>query len=220
MNEDKEKISAWLDDAIEYNEAGSLQAEQNDRTFATATRYQMIGDALRGKVTEASMIDISARVREAIRDEPEFALATSPPRQSRRPVQSQVQSKAAKPLFDFGSWLRPVGGLAVAATVAMVMVVTLTDKQATTDSAVVASVGQQPVQAFPVSNTAPVYNRPGIARPAVNLNSYVTEHSEFAAQDTLQGMMPYARSVSYGSESRPVFNNNAIDRQTENNFGK
>ena len=215
MNKDNEKISAWLDDAIEYNEVDSVQAEQNERAFATATRYQMIGDALRGKVTEASMIDISASVREAIRHEPELAPVTSPPRHSRRTVQSK-----AKPLFDVGSWLRPVGGLAVAATVAMVMVVTLTDKQATTDSAVVANVGQQPVQAFPVSNTAPVYNRPGIAKPAVNLNSYVTEHSEFAAQDTIQGMMPYARSVSYGSERRPVVNNNAIDRQTENNFGK
>jgi len=215
MNEDNEKISAWLDDAIEYNEVGSLQTEQDDRAFATATRYQMIGDALRGKVTEASMIDISASVREAIRHEPGFAPVARPARHSRRPVQSE-----AKPLFDFGSWLRPVGGLAVAATVAMVMVVTLTDKQTGMDNAVVANVGQQPVQALPVSNTAPVYSRPGIARPAVNLNSYVTEHSEFAAQDTIQGMMPYARSVSYVSEKRPTLNNNAIDRQTEINFGK
>jgi len=211
MNEDKEKISAWLDDAIEYNEAGSLESEQDERAFATTTRYQMIGDALRGKVTEASMIDISASVREAISREPEIVPVTRPA----RPIQRE-----AKPLFDFGSWLRPVGGLAVAATVAMVMVVTLTDKQTATDNAVVANVGQQPVQALPVNNTAPVYARPGVAMPAVNLNSYVTEHSEYAAQDTIQGMMPYARSVSYGSEKNTALKNTTKDSQTEKNLGK
>lgn len=215
MNEDKEKISAWIDDAIEYNEMGSLGTEQDDRALSTATRYQMIGDAIRGRVTEASMTDISASVREAIRREPEFKPVARPASHSRRSVQ-----RNKKPLFDLGSWLRPVGGLAVAATVAMVMVVTLTDRQATTDSAVVANVGQLPVQALPVNNTAPAYTGHGIARPAVNLNSYVTEHSEYAAQDTLQGMMPYARSVSYGSERYHALRNTAKDRQTEKNLGK
>lgn len=211
MNEDKEKISAWLDDAVEYNEVESLDTEQDKRAFTTATRYQMIGDAIRGRVTEASMIDISASVREAVSSEPELVPATRPA----RPIQRE-----AKPLFDFGSWLRPVGGLAVAATVAMVMVVTLTDKQTGTDSAVVANVGQQPVQALPVNTAAPVYASPGVAMPAVNLNTYVTEHSEYAAQDTIQGMMPYARSVSYGFEKNTSLKNTTKDSQTENNLGK
>jgi hypothetical protein len=30
-----------------------------------------------------------------------------------------------------------------------------------------------------------------------NLNSYLNAHSEFAAQDTAQGRMPYARAVTY-----------------------
>jgi negative regulator of sigma E activity len=211
MNQDKEKISAWLDDAIEHNEVDSLETEQENRAFATATRYQMIGDAIRGRVTEASMIDISTSVHEAISREPEFAPVARPARQFQR---------ERKPLFDFGSWLRPVGGLAVAATVAMVMVVTLTDQQTATDSAQVANFGQQPVQALPVNNTAPVYTRQGVAMPAVNLNSYVTEHSEYAAQDTIQGMMPYARSVSYGSDNDPTLKNTARDSQTEKNLGK
>jgi negative regulator of sigma E activity len=211
MNEDKEKISAWLDDAIEYNEVDSLDTEQDKRAFTTATRYQMIGDAIRGRVTEASMIDISASVREAVSREPELVPVTT----TARPIQRE-----AKPLFDFGSWLRPVGGLAVAATVAMVMVVTLTDKQTGTDSAVVANVGQQPLQALPVNNATPVYASPGVAMPAVNLNSYVTEHSEYAAQDTIQGMMPYARSVSYGFEKNTSLKNTTKNSQTENNLGK
>ena len=211
MNEDKEKLSAWLDDAVEQSEANLLKPEQDSQAFSTLARYNMIGDALRGKVTDASMTDISASVREAIAREPELTPIKRPARAS-RPERA--------PLFDFGSWLRPVGGLAVAATVAMVMVVTLTDQQTATDNAVIANVGQQPVQALPVNNVAPAYSGTGIALPAVNLNSYVTEHSEYAAQDTIQGLMPYARSVSYGSDSNPALKNTSNNRQSVNNPGK
>ena len=209
MSEDKEKISAWLDDAIEHDELYSLRVDQEQQSLSTAARYQMIGDALRGRVSDASMIDIGASVREAIEQEP---VPLAKPVVARRPER--------KPLFDFGAWLKPAGGLAVAATVAMVMVVTLTDQQMATDSAVVANVGQQPVQSVPVSNTAPVYGQPNLAIPAVNLNSYVTQHSEFAAQDTIQGMMPYARSVSYGLENDPTSQNNLDRRQNVNHPGK
>lgn len=199
MSEDKEKISAWLDDAIQYNELDSLEVDRGQQSFSTAVRYQMIGDAMRGRVSDASMMDISARVSEAIQREAELTSTARPAAATRR---------ERKPLFDFGAWLRPVGGLAVAATVAMVMVVTLTDQQAETSSPVVANVAQQPVQSMPVSSTAPAYSQPKLAVPAVNLNTYVRQHSEFAAQDTIQGMMPYARSVSYGSESNPSSNSN------------
>lgn len=217
MNDDKEKISAWLDDAIEYNEVESLQAEQVGQAFSTVARYQMIGDAVRGKVTDASMIDISASVREAINREPEIAVLARPARESHGKAQSPGKAKS---LFDFGSWLRPVGGLAVAATVAMVMVVTLTDQQTETGSGIVANVAQQPLQSMPVNNAMPVYAKPGIAMPAVNLNSYVTEHSKYAAQGTVQGMVPYARSVSYGAEENPSLINTVKDNQTVNNPGK
>jgi hypothetical protein len=99
----------------------------------------------------------------------------------------------------------------------MVMVVTLTDQQHTGGgSAVVANVGQQPVQALPVSNPAPAFANTGIARPAVNLNSYMNEHSEYAAQETMQGMMPYARAVSYGSDNNPAVKQRAEDRKSIN----
>ena len=210
MNEDKEKISAWLDDAVEYGEVDSLEVDQCVG-IPTATRYQMIGDALRGKVSDAAMIDISASVREAISREPALSPSQVPQRSRQR---------ESRPLFDFGAWLRPVGGLAVAATVAMVMVVTLTDQQAETGNPAVANVGQQPVQALPVTTTAPGYANPAIARPAVNLNSYVKQHSEFAAQDTMQGMMPYARAVSFGADKNPSVKESTKESQIENNPGK
>jgi sigma-E factor negative regulatory protein RseA len=208
MNKDKEKISAWLDDGIELDEVDSLQAEHGTEVYSTATRYHMIGDAIRGSLADASMIDISASVSEAISREPEFSPRARPARASK---------PAATTWFGLGSWLKPVGGLAVAATVAMVMVVTLTDQQTESGNAIVANVGQQPVQALPVNNAPTGYTNPGFAVPAVNLNSYVTEHSEYAARDSMQGMMPYARAVSYGAEKNTSINQTAEDNQTLNN---
>ena len=210
MNEDKEKISAWLDDAVEYGEVDSLEVDHGEG-ISTATRYQMIGDALRGRVSDTAMIDISASVSEAISREP-----TMPPSTATR----RSRQRERKPLFDFSAWLRPVGGLAVAATVAMVMVVTLTDQQAETGNAVVANVVQQPVQALPVTTTVPGYANPAIARPAVNLNSYVKQHSEFAAQDTMQGMMPYARAVSFGADKNPSAKDSTKESQIETTPGR
>jgi negative regulator of sigma E activity len=211
MSEDKEKISAWLDDAIQYNELDSLEIDSGKHAFSTAARYQVIGDALRGRVADAAMIDVSASVREAIRQE-------GPLVSTHRPASAAQRER--KPLFDFGAWLRPVSGLAVAATVAMVMVVTLTDQQTETNNPTIANVGQQPVQSLPVNNTVPAYGRPGLATPAVNLNTYVKQHSEFAAQDTIQGLMPYARSVSYGLDSKPSLKNTNNQSQIVNNPGQ
>ena len=190
--EDKERYSAWLDDEAEHDEVHSIAAEQNNAHFCTASRYQMIGDAMRGKVTDASMTDISASVRAAISQEPELAPAQS------KPV--RAPQRETRPLFGgLGAWLRPVGGLAVAATVAMVMVVTLTEQPIDTSGTTASNVGQQPVISIPVSNPG-TYNA-RIAQPAVNLNNYLRQHSEHAAQDTVQGLMPYARAVSYGKNS-------------------
>jgi sigma-E factor negative regulatory protein RseA len=211
MNEHKEIISALLDDAIESHEVDSMRTEHDTGVYSIAARYNMIGDAIRGRVVDTSMIDISAGVREAIRREPEMEPVAKPARISRA---------AGETPFGLGSWLKPLGGLAVAATVAMVMVVTLTDQQNDSGNAVVADVGQPPLQTTPVSNTGTGYSQPGLAMPAVNLNSYVTEHSEYAAQDTVQGMMPYARAVSYGSEKMPPVQRSAEENTAVNKPGK
>ena len=210
MREDRERISAWLDDGIESNEVDALQVEDNESVYSTATRYNMIGDAIRGRVVETSMIDISASVREAISREPESAPVVTPIRRSK---------SASKTSFDLGSWLKPAGGLAVAATVAMIMVVTLTDQQSETGEAVVADRGQQ-LQTTPVNGPVTGYGQPVLSLPAVNLDSYVNEHSEYAARDTMQGMMPYARAVSYGSEKDPVTKRSADDNPVISNPGK
>ena len=191
MTQDKEQFSAWLDDAAED---GMLNSSSGDESGALglAARYRLIGDALRGEIEDNSMSDISASVRAAIEAEPAHH-QVSP---NVRPL--PVKKKA--PLFNFGSWLRPVGGLALAASVAMIVVVTMNRPEtAATDGAeMVAVSAPQPAMAVPVSYPARGYAANQMtASPVTNLNEYIEEHSEYASQDTMQRIMPYARAVSY-----------------------
>ena len=198
MTQDKEQFSAWLDDAADVE--GMVNALSSDESGALdlAARYRLIGDALRGEIEDNSMSDISASVRAAIEAEPSYHHVPAPVRP--RPVRNRT------PFFDFTSWLRPIGGLALAASVAMVVVVTVTrqDTPASDGAAMVAVSEPPPALAVPVSYPAsPAVPARGYAarqmaaNPVTNLNDYMEEHSEYASQDTMQRIMPYARAVSY-----------------------
>ena len=195
MSDNREQISAWLDDAADASEVVSLTEDSGATGYSTAARYQMIGDALRGQVSDAAMIDVSAAVREAIAQEPAFEA------QAKTRARPAVTSQPERSFFDaITGWLKPVGGLAVAATVAMVMVVTLTEQPITGDASI-ANVGQQPVNSLPVSNAPASYGDtqvavPAVNAPAVNFNSYVTESSDPA----VPGNAPYSRAITYEAE--------------------
>lgn len=193
MSNDKEIISAYLDDGMSPEELKALGPIEIESKFGAASRYQMMGEALRGELSDAAMIDVSAKVREALRNE-EILTAKSPVRRSVK--------KARQPLFDFSAWFRPLGGLAVAASVALVLVVAVTQVESPSGGGnLVADAGQPTVniqESVRVVAVA-VKDTPPQPQQAVNLDAYLAEHAEFAAQDTLQGRMPYARSVSYES---------------------
>ena len=68
-NKRKEKISAFLDSDMHHDElmSFSLSAESDDAR--AAQRYQMIGETLRGEMSNSSFVDVSHAVREALADE-------------------------------------------------------------------------------------------------------------------------------------------------------
>lgn len=205
MSDSKEKISAYLDDDLRVDEIGSLsheELESGDDKYGLASRYQMMGDAMRGELGDASMIDISAQLHQALLDEAQDPVAAS-------------TRKTDRQGFDFGAWfapfVKPLGGLAVAASVALVTVIAVTMVESPTEpSNLVAETDSQKVN-IPVAAVVPrkavqpvvassTVNKANPSRNAAVLDAYLAEHSEFAAQDTMQGRMPYARAVSYESK--------------------
>lgn len=206
MNNRDEQISALHDDALEPHELKAFMQDLRRNPLDDADklqRYQVVSAALRDELDESSFMDVSAAVHRAIAQDEQPVTQASTPRR-----------------FDLSAWLRPVAGMAVAASVAMVTVVAFRTIQ--TESV------ENPVQAVADARTQdslqPVFNyQPTIAVNA-NLNprlrtvstadasqdatlreqqlsQYMIEHLEYAGQTTMQGMMPYVRVVSFDSRS-------------------
>lgn len=198
-----EKISALLDDALEQKELDAFMQDLKRDHVEDAERvqrYQMIGDVMKDDLNAASFMDISSAVHRAIEQEPELNGAAKP---------------KAK-IIDLSSWLRPLTGMAVAASVAMVTVVafktvqtesienpvqTIADAQVETNKQFIGAqdriVPVNPVIASQVrvASTSDVKNNRQLQ--AKQLSEYLMNHSGYAGQTTMQGMMPYIRVVSF-----------------------
>lgn len=216
MNEEKEKISAYLDNALSQAE---LEALSSTEGMSVASRYQMIGEVLRGQMSDASMIDVRLQVREALGNEDLKWEEIKQEKPGDNKEAGRKRSISDLISFDRASWFnfsgyRPLGGLAIAASVAMIMVITVTHEEtapnSNLDNSLVAesTIENAPAVSVAVSNSVAnsVANETGMPklvdrpRSYVNLDTYLAEHAEFAAQDTMQGRMPYARAVSYEAE--------------------
>jgi negative regulator of sigma E activity len=102
----------------------SLSAEAEHAKVAQ--RYQMVGDALRGELSDSSFIDVSQAVREALANED---IATEMSAVNTKASTDGVgNKKASTGFFDWSSLFRPAAGMATAALVAVVMVFSLSGK--------------------------------------------------------------------------------------------
>jgi negative regulator of sigma E activity len=206
MNERKEKISAFLDNDMHRDELMSfyLSAEPDDAKIAQ--RYQIVGETLRGEMSDSSFVDVSRSVRAALANENIFDEVT--------PIKTESISDK-RGLFDISAWgisawLRPVAGMAVAVSVAVVMVVTLSGQETGSQTPVATNPatvnpGQQPVVRVAVDDKAMMEKTVVdeiINNKAMDIDQHlVNQHLKFATQDALQGRLPYVRAVSF--ESKP-----------------
>lgn len=190
MSKRKEKISAFLDNDMHRDElmSFSLSAEQDDAKVAQ--RYQMIGDSLRGEVSDSSFVDVSAAVREALANENIADQVAAAPGSSKSEPATEKTG-----LFDLSGWFKPLAGMAVAASVAVVMVVTVTQQEGPAIAPVATNITTQPEVQLAVEDNTPLQTT--VENKDTDLNPYINQHLEFATQDTLQGRMPYVRAVSF-----------------------
>ncbi|MGD8378749.1 MAG: sigma-E factor negative regulatory protein [Gammaproteobacteria bacterium] len=191
----REQISALLDDELPEAEAELLfQRLSGDATLRRAWGdYCLTGEVLRGNHGDVPAHSLADRVMDAIELE---VLEEAPRRRAR--------ARAA--------WLKPVAGLAVAASVAMVAVLALQQDHhvAGGQQALTAGVTTPPTlnpteAAIPVSYTT----RPGVRwdhgeRAVQNhLNSYLVNHNEYTAAMRRQGMLPYLHIAAYEAQPEP-----------------
>jgi sigma-E factor negative regulatory protein RseA len=174
-----EQISALVDDELAETEQVLLikQLEGDVTLRHRLLRYQLISDALQNHLPRKIDPDFNIGVQVALQDDPE------------------VQAGSAR----LARLFKPVAGLAIAASVAVVAVLSLQ------------SVRQEiPAATSPLA-TAPVLDEsePAAVTPllagtsgespggAGELDVYLVNHNEYAVNRGMQGMLPYVRLVGH-----------------------
>lgn len=205
MSDREEKLSALLDNALNAREVDDYLQDLKRDPLADAERmrrYRLIRDVMRDDLSQVSMMDISAAVHRAIEQESEF------------------ESTPVKPVaawFNLSAWIKPLSGMAIAASVAMVTVVTVRTVGTGNDDASVQAIAENG-KASAIDTSAPVIPvNPVIAQhvraastDAANdallrnrqLSEYMMNHSGYAGQTSVQGMIPYVRVVSFDAEAK------------------
>jgi sigma-E factor negative regulatory protein RseA len=184
-----EAISALMDGEAEDADALDVLI-QNGSLRRTWGRYHMISDCLGGRLPAQLDRRLADRVAAAIRSEPAI-VAPAPERAPRQ-------------------LLRPLAGLAIAASVAAVAILGVQQQRAD-DTGVSPAV---PVAAVTAPEKAPAAQQrqftlasggttvaPPQARPAAGginprLNRYLVNYNEYRRNAAVQGMLPYVRIVA------------------------
>lgn len=206
-----EQLSALLDNALDAQQLHSFMQDLKRDPVAdaeTTQRYRLMGDAMRDEIDQSSFMDVSASVSRALEHEAAHGIEMAA---ARKPF-----NFAAWLNTSFKTWLKPVSGAAVAASVAVVTLLTFNSVNQSPD---VSATAQQQMALNTVSSDAPAAQlqrvNPEIARnvrPASTivsaqksaqqqkqLNIYMLQHSSYASQATLQGMLPYVRAADVKS---------------------
>lgn len=177
----REQLSAMVDNQLSEAEQELMAVRlKGDRELVGYWyRYHVIGDTLRGQLPDHASLMFSDRVREALRDEP--------------PVGAPSRRKAS-------TWMKPLAGLAVAASVALVAVLGLRNAQVgdVPEMVAIAKDVEQEVVVRPelVRGRGIRWN---VAAPRVadQLNSYLVNHGEYALSGGMPTIGPHVRIVGY-----------------------
>jgi len=221
MNKRKEKISAFLDNDLHRDElmSFSLSAESDDAKIAQ--RYQMMGEALRGEMSDSSFIDVSYAVREALAAENivDDSIAVEGLSQQTSGLNNKSESgRSVLSAWDLSAWFRPAAGMAFAVLVAVAMVLTVSEQESDDFTPVAVNIDEnsavksttvandnslQRTQPYNANNVVTSHKAtahdPRVDKRLVN-QRLVDQHLEFATQDALQGRLPYVRAVSFKAD--------------------
>jgi len=178
-DEIREQLSALLDDELSELERplllGRLQRDTELRECIG--RYQLIGEVMRGG-EKAATSSVADRVQAALAQDV--------------PIPRSGGRMAARMM----NWWKPVAGIAVAASVALVALLAVTEVRDTTTAEVPAVAAVEPEPAPVVAVEDEQWDR---IEPQLDkrLSGYLVNHNEFAASRGVQGVMPYVRIVGF-----------------------
>ncbi len=167
----EEQLSAFVDDELDPAEAELLvrRLAGDDSLRQTAMRYSLAGDVIRGELADGDPRLLGRRVSAAVSEET---------------AQPAVAAEAAR-----GRWMRPLAGAAVAATVAVVAILSLSPGvgPGTTGTPVVTVPDADPTST-PASYVVPAEISRRAGSPD-RLSRYYLNHSQYATMMGGQGTL-------------------------------
>ena len=171
-----EQLSALVDDELTEAERALLAKRigKDDDLHQRLSRYQLISDALRNHLPDRVDPGFSVRVRAALRTEPAV--------------------KSATPGKRLATLVRPAAGLAIAASVAVVAVLSLQSVRQQAPTAPVVATAPENADYIRARETGQPANQPQVEK---KLDIYLVNHNEYAVNRGMRGMLPYVRLVGH-----------------------
>ncbi|MDX1252715.1 MAG: sigma-E factor negative regulatory protein [Gammaproteobacteria bacterium] len=178
-----EKISAFMDGDLTAHEARQVIEEMKRSPVSRVCwgRYHLIGDALKNNLPSTIQHDLAARISQVIEAEPVLPITFAP----------------RKKTTVISSFFKPLAGLAVAASVAAVAVVSF-DMGGASSTAQVQTMAAAPPPVLAVNHPPAAL----VAAPLVvdeaeaqsRLENYLVNHSQYSTSVVVQ---PAVRMVGY-----------------------
>lgn len=183
-DEIREQLSALVDDELSDVEQPLLlgRVQRDTELRECLGRYQLIGEVMRG-IADTTTLGVADRVRRVLLQD----------------VGGQVPDTPKQEGFN---WWKPVAGFAVAASVALAAVLTVSSVSETATDAVPELASSNPAGVPAVARVSDdQWDRiePGIDK---RLSGYLVNHNEYAASRGVQGVMPYVRIVGFENSQR------------------
>lgn len=217
--DNKETLSQLMDgEWQDLDAAQSVKAAcADDELKSTWSRYHLIRDVIRNDEISIEP-SLTARISQAIEDEPTYSnVSTISPRSTNTDMQGNdaVVSSIGQTNQKSSYWKAGLGGVALAASVALATVVGLNVWQVGPDSG---------ANTQSVASTSPAVTVPGVVLPEVEyvsnkgtywtnpeakrsaaaekrLNAMLSTHIEQSPTAERTGILPYSRLVGYDSIS-------------------
>lgn len=194
-NKIDEQLSILMDDELIEHDAVLDRLMADPQLQARWSRYHLMRDVITGHLPEQPLGDITGRVSQALEKEPAILAPVHKHRRTRKPL----------PYI-----MKQVGGLAIAATVSAVAVLTVqhTQDETSTTSTEIAAVQPQSQPQLPSHASAQVRyvtDTSGLDTAVQSkLSGYLVNHNEYSVTGNMQGVMPYMRIVSETPGKRVV----------------
>ena len=186
-NKIDEQLSILVDDELADHDAVIERVAADPELKARWSRYHLMRDVITGHMPEQPVGDIASRVSRALEQEPAIFA----------PVHKRKRAKKQLPFI-----MKQVGGLAIAATVSAVAVLTVQQTQdetstTPTEIAAVQPQTQPQLQSQPSAQVRYVTDTSGLDTAVQSkLSGYLVNHNEYSVTGNMQGVLPYMRIVS------------------------